>query len=140
MLVLTHARLAMVDDLFRYKSQGFKLKDFPGYTHDQWGIKAHNRPWIEEAGDFAPAQKVIEVGGAYSLLAEYLAEKHDLEAWIGDDFGLTSKESLWSRWGNPADLPAAHPSVRYVFERFGAFSPEYPNLDKPEPNRVEFAY
>ncbi|MEO0339959.1 MAG: DUF882 domain-containing protein, partial [Bacteroidota bacterium] len=26
---------------------GFELDAFPGYTNDQWGIKAHNRPWIE---------------------------------------------------------------------------------------------
>ena len=127
MLVLTHASLATVDELFRYKSQGFQLEDFPGYTPDQWGIKAHNRPWIEEAGEFAEGQKIIEVGGAYSLLTKYLAQKYALEAWIGDDFGMTSREPVWSRWGDPLGLPAAHPSVRYVFERFGTFSPEYPD-------------
>lgn len=57
MLVLTHASLATVDELFRYKSQGFQLEDFPGYTPDQWGIKAHNRSWIEEAGEFAGGQR-----------------------------------------------------------------------------------
>ena len=127
MLVLTHASLATVDELFRYKNQGFKLEDFPGYTPDQWGIKAHNRPWIEEAGQFAKGQKIIEVGGGYSLLPKHLAEKYDLEAWIGDDFGMASEEPLWSRWGNPLDLPSKYPSVQYVFERFGAFSPQYPD-------------
>lgn len=63
MLMLTHAAMATVDELFRYKSEGSILDDFPGYTHDQWGIKAHNRPGIEEAGQFAKGQKVIEVGG-----------------------------------------------------------------------------
>ncbi len=127
MLVLTHAALATVDELFRYKSQGFKLEDFPGYTPDQWGVKAHNRPWIEEAGQFAKGQKIIEVGGAYSLLPEYLAEKYELEAWIGDDFGVASEEAIWSRWGNPLDLPSKHPSVKYVFEQFGNSSSKYPN-------------
>lgn len=127
MLVLTHAALATVEELFRYKSQGFKLEDFPGYTPDQWGIKAHNRPWIEEAGQFAKGQKVIEVGGAYSLLPKYLAEKYDLESWIGDDFGIASDEPLWSRWGNPLDLPIKYASVKYVFERFGTFNSEFPN-------------
>jgi len=126
-LVLTHAALATVDELFRYKSQGFRLDDFPGYTADQWGIKAHNRPWIEEAGQFARGQKIIEVGGGYSLLAKYLAEKYQLEAWIGDDFGMSSGEPLWSRWGNLLDLPSKYPSVKYVFKRFGSFSPEYPD-------------
>lgn len=125
MLVLTHATLATVDELFRYKSQGFRLNDFPGYTPDQWGIKAHNRPWIEESGQFAKGQRVIEVGAGYSLLPKYLAEKYEVEAWIGDDFGMSSEELLWSRWGNPLDLPRKYPSVKYVFKRFGSFSSDY---------------
>lgn len=127
MLVLTQATLATVDELFLYKSQGFNLEDFPGYTPDQWGIKAHNRPWIEEAGQFAKGQKVIEVGGGYSLLPKYLAEKYELEAWIGDDFGMASGEPIWSRWGNPLDFVIKYPSVKYVFERFGTFSSKYPD-------------
>lgn len=127
MLVLTHATLATVDELFRYKSQGFKLEDFPGYTPDQWGIKAHNRAWIEEAGQFARGQRVIEVGGAYSLLPKYLADKYELESWIADDFGMVSDEPEWSRRGNPLDLTAKYPSVKYVFERFGTFSSNYPD-------------
>ncbi len=126
-LFLTRAALARVAELFRYKSQGFKLEDFPGYTPDQWGIKAHNRPWIEEAGRFAKGQKIIEVGAGYSLLPKYLAEKYELEAWIGDDFGMASGEPIWSRWANPLDLPSRCPSVKYVFERFGTFSPKYPD-------------
>lgn len=126
MLILMHASLATVDELFHYKSQEFKLEDFPGYTNDQWGIKAHNRPWIEEHGQFARGQKVIEVGGAYSLLAKYLAEKYELEAWIGDDFGTISGEPMWSRWGDPSDWANKNPSVRYVFKPFGSFSSEYP--------------
>lgn len=127
MLVLTYAALATVDELFQYKSRGFKLEDFPGYTPDQWGIKAHNRPWIGETGQFAKGQKVIEFGGAYSLLPKYLAEKYDLESWIGDDFGISSGEPTWSRWGNPLDLPVKYPSVKYVFERVGTFNSKFPN-------------
>lgn len=126
MLVLTHASLATVAELFRYKSQNFQLPDFPGYTMDQWGIKAHNRPWIEEAGGFAKGQRILEVGGAYSLLPKYLADKYQLEAWIGDDFGVASSETMWSRWGDPKELPAKYPEVKYIFERFGIFSPQYP--------------
>ena len=127
MLVLTYAALATVDELFRYKSQGFKLDDFPGYTADQWGIKAHNRPWIEEVGRFTKGHRIIEVGGGYSLLPRYLVEKYELEAWIGDDFGMSSGEPLWSRWGDPLNLPRQHPSVKYVFEKFGNLSPDYPD-------------
>ena len=127
MLVLTYAALATVDELFRYKAQEFKLEEFPGYTPDQWGIKAHNRPWIDEAGQFSKEQKIIEVGGAYSLLPKYLAEKYELEAWIGDDFGMATGDSIWSRWGNPHDLEKKYPSLNYIFERFGTFSAKYPD-------------
>jgi SAM-dependent methyltransferase len=127
MLFLSHASLASVFDLFRYKQSGFKLEEFPGYSSDQWGIKAHNRPWIDEMGQFAKGQKIIEVGGAYSSLPKYLAEKYGLEAWIGDDFGMSVNEALWSRWGDPQELPEQHPSTKYVFERFGTFSPKFPD-------------
>ncbi len=127
MLTLTHATLATVEELFRYKHTGMELASFPGYTPDQWGIKAHNRPWIEAAGQFTAGQKIIEVGGAYSTLPKYLADKYDLEAWIGDDFGMqTGDEAMWSRWGNPYELAQRYPSVHYIFQPFGVFSSEYP--------------
>ncbi len=128
MLTLTHASLATIDQLFSYKDNGFKLDPFPGYTDDQWGIKAHNRPWIEEAGNFNAGQRIIEVGGAYSLLPKYLGDKYKLEPWIGDDFGESFGElELWSRWGNPKDLPHQYPDVKYIFKPFGKFSDEYPS-------------
>lgn len=127
MLVLTKASLATVEELFEYKKQGFKLDEFPGYTPDQWGIKAHNRPWIANNGEFRKGQKVIEVGGAYSLLPKYLAEKYKLEAWNGDDFGMKSDEEVWARWGDPKKLLKKYPMIRYVFERFGEFSEAYPD-------------
>lgn len=127
MLVLTHASLATVDELFKYKNNGFKLEDFLGYTADQWGIKAHNRPWIDDNGQFAKGHKIIEVGGAYSLLPKYLSDKYDLEAWVADDFGMNSGEALWSRWGDPLELPKKYPSIKYVFERFGTFTPKCPD-------------
>jgi hypothetical protein len=126
MLVLTYAALATVEELFLYKSRGLKLEEFPGYTPDQWGIKAHNRPWIEDAGQFSVGEKIIEVGGAYSLLPKYLAERYCVEAWIGDDFGMDSDNEIWSRWGDPQQLPKKYPSVKYVFEPFGTFSTKYP--------------
>ena len=129
MLVLTKATLATTEQLFRYKSQGFSLEQFPfpGYTSDQWGIKAHNRPWVEEAGKFSPGHKIIEVGGAYSLFPKYLASKYELEAWLGDDFGNYLEEvSMWSRWGDPMKLPNKHPQIKYVFEPFGKYSEKYP--------------
>jgi hypothetical protein len=111
--------------LFKYKASEFELPPFPGYSTDQWGIKAHNRPWIVENGRWESGQKIIEPGGAYSRLPEWLGETFDLEPWIGDDFGESTGEGLWLRWGNPRDLPTKYPSVRYQFERFGPGS-SYP--------------
>ncbi len=127
-LCLLDASYAKISDLFRYKNQNFQLETFPGYTTDQWGIKAHNRPWIEDVGQFGKGQKILEVGGAYSLLPKYLADKYDLEAWVGDDFGLKENEQIWSRWGDPFELPKKYPNVNYVFENFGTFSQQYPDL------------
>src|SRR3990167_7197296 len=101
MLTLTSAFFAKTEELLRYKDNGFKLKSFPGYTFDQWGIKAHNRPWVEEVGKFKKNEKIIEVGGAYSTFPRYLNEKYGVEAWIGDDFGGRSGEKFWKRWGDP---------------------------------------
>ena len=127
MLTLTHASIATTEQLFSYKSNGFALEEFPGYTPDQWGIKAHNRPWIESAGEFSTGQKVIEVGGAYSLLPKYLGEKYGVEPWIGDDFGEQSDDAKWARWGDPEELQARYPSVKYVFKPFGKFDNQYPD-------------
>lgn len=127
MLTLVSAEFAKVEELFKYKSQGFELKAFPGYTDDQWGIKAHNRPWIDDVGKFRKGQRIIEVGGAYSTLPEYLAEKYKLEAWIGDDFGIKDKEKVWSRWGDPRENIKKNPNTRYVFKQFGEFAKEYPD-------------
>jgi len=127
MLTLTHASFATVAQLFQYKKLGLDLESFPGYTADQWGIKAHNRPWIVEAGHFEQGQHIIEVGGAYSSLPKYLAKTYQLEAWIGDDFGLNSGESMWSRWANPREHEASNPEVKYSFENFGVFSDTHPS-------------
>ena len=127
MFTLTHVSLATTEQLFHYKSNGFTLDEFPGYTPNQWGIKAHNRPWIEANGRFSGGQKVMEVGGAYSLLPKYLGDKYGVEAWIGDDFGICTDDERWSRWGDPRSLPEKYPSVKYVFKPFGKFDDKYPD-------------
>lgn len=123
---ITRVRFATVDELFRYKDSGFTLPPFPGNTGDQWGIKAHNRPWIEEAGRFTKGERIIEIGGAYSTLPEYLAAKYGTESWIGDDFGAYTEDKLWTRWGDPDEWIRAHPAVRYVRKPLGFFAEDYP--------------
>lgn len=127
MLTLTSAKFAKTEELFEYKENNFKLKLFPGYTYDQWGIKAHNRPWIDDVGKFKKNERIIEVGGAYSTLPEFLSKKYKLEAWIGDDFGLKSKSELWRRWGDPKKHAKLQKNTKYVFEPFGTFSKKYPD-------------
>lgn len=117
MLTLTLASFATVEELFRYKADGLQLPEFPGHTPDQWGIKAHNRPWIVHNGGFAEGQRVLEVGGGYSLLLEHLALEYGVESWVLDDFGTTSNETFWARWGDPSEYAAQHPNIHYVFER-----------------------
>ena len=125
---ITSAKFATVEELFSYKQRGQALKPFPGYTPDQWGIKAHNRPWIEAAGNFQRGERIVEIGGAYSLLPEYLAEKYGTESWIVDDFGAYSNEtSLWQRWGDPDAWIAAHPAVKYVKKPMGIFDQAIPD-------------
>ena len=127
MLTLTSYKFATVEELYFFKQQPLILKKFPGYSNDDWGIKAHNRPWIEKVGKFKGNQEIIEVGGAYSTLPEYLARKYKLKAWVGDDFGESSGENIWSRWGNPRNYAKKNKLVKYVFEPFGVFSRRYPD-------------
>ena len=127
---ITSAQFATYRQLFAYKKRSIKMSPFPGYSYpdDQWGIKAHNRPWVEECGAFKRGERIAEVGGAYSLLPEYLAETYGTESWIIDDFGEYNKETdLWQRWGNPDNWISKHPLVRYVKKPMGFFDPEIPD-------------
>ncbi len=115
-------------ELFRFKQDEFKIDPFPGYSDDQWGIKAHNRPWVISRMKMSKGLRALEVGGAYSTLPKMLADKHGIEAWIGDDFGASINDvTMWTRWGNPQELPIKNKPVIYVFEPFGAFSEKYPS-------------
>ena len=127
LLKLTSVTLATTEQLFQYKAENFALEPFPGYTDDQWGIKAHNRPWVESVGDFKPGERAVEVGGAYSLFPKYLADKHGVESWIADDFGADEGEEMWARWGDPKLLPAKYPSVNYIFSTLGQFDKQLPD-------------
>ena len=98
-----------------------------GLPFAEWGIKGHNRPWIIANGNFAKGEKVVEVGGAYSGLPQYLSDEFNVEAWVVDDFGVESKEDLWSRWGDREELNSKYPSVNYVFERVGVGTTKIPS-------------
>jgi SAM-dependent methyltransferase len=110
--------LARVSELYRYH-----YNTFHGI---EWGIKGHNRPWIIERGDWEPGMRFLDIGAGYSDLPAYLVNTFDLEGWVADDFGATSGEKMWSRWGDPRDLPKRYPDVKYVFKNIGMQSDEFP--------------
>lgn len=112
-------KLARVSELFQFHQEG--LYDAG------WGIKGHNRPWIVAHGDWEPGMRFIDVGAGYSDLPAYLIDSFDMEGWVADDFGISTGEELWSRWGDPFELKDKYPKVRYVFRNLG-----HPSSDLPE--------
>lgn len=119
MLTLAHLSLATTQQIFNYKKNGIELPPLPSYPPDQWGIKAHNQPWFEATGNFSEGNRVIDAGGAYSLLPKGLGDKYGIDSWVGDDFGASQNEAIWSRWGSPDSLVEKYPSAKYVFQPFG---------------------
>ncbi|MCS7019517.1 MAG: class I SAM-dependent methyltransferase [Cytophagales bacterium] len=67
--------------------------------------------------------KVVEIGGAYSDLPQYIATQFGCEVHVIDDFGVESGEAeMWSRWGKREELLERNPNVRYIFDRVGNFA------------------
>lgn len=103
--------LARVTELFEFQH---------GELHDvDWGIKGHNRPWVVAQGRWERGLRFLDVGAGFSRLPSYLARTYAAEAWVADDFGASAGEGLWSRWGDPAELPSKYPEVRYIFKNLG---------------------
>lgn len=115
MLHLKELRWATVSELMEMHRKGVPFAD--------WGIKGHNRPFILEYCRFRPEMRVVEVGGAYSDLPQYIAATFGCEVHVIDDFGVESGEAeLWSRWGKRESLRGRNPDVRYIFDRVGNFA------------------
>jgi SAM-dependent methyltransferase len=70
--------------------------------------------------------RVLDVGAGYSDLPAYLTNSCNVEGWVADDFGATDKEKIWSRWGDPRQLPEKYPGVHYVFRNLGEPTDELP--------------
>jgi hypothetical protein len=102
---------ARVSELFQ-----FHAEQVHGY---EWSIKGHNRPWIIQHGAWEPGLRFLDVGAGFSDLPAYLVDRFDVEGWVADDYGASSGEQIWTRWGDPADLPTKFPQVKYVFKVLG---------------------
>ncbi|MCS6968449.1 MAG: class I SAM-dependent methyltransferase [Cytophagales bacterium] len=112
MLYLKELRWATVSELMEMHQRKIP---FAG-----WGIKGHNRPFILHYCQFKPSMKVVEIGGAYSDLPQYIAKNFGCQVDVIDDFGVESGEaSLWSRWGAREEVQKRNPDVRYIFDRVG---------------------
>ena len=85
----------------------------------EWGIKGHNRPWVTKHGQWKAGIKFLDIGAGFSDLPSYLVERYGMEGWVADDFGMSAGETLWSRWGDPRELPKKYPKVKYVFKCVG---------------------
>lgn len=111
MLKVEQLRWATVEELMQFHDEKVPFAD--------WGIKGHNRPFILKNCKFEKGMKVVEVGGAYSDLPQYIAQTYGCEVHVIDDFGVESGEPLWSRWGGRDELMQKNPDVKYIFERVG---------------------
>jgi hypothetical protein len=115
MLYLKELRWGTVTELMEMHRKGVPFAD--------WGIKGHNRPFILENCQFKSGMKVVEIGGAYSDLPQYIATQFGCEVHVIDDFGVESGEAeMWSRWGEREALLQRNPDVRYIFDRAGNFA------------------
>ncbi|MCU0390870.1 MAG: class I SAM-dependent methyltransferase [Thermoflexibacter sp.] len=114
MLKVEQLRWGTVEELMQFHDEKVPFAD--------WGIKGHNRPFILKNCSFQPNMKVVEVGGAYSDLPQYIAQNYGCEVHVIDDFGVESGEPLWSRWGSREELMQKNPDVKYIFERVGNVS------------------
>jgi ubiquinone/menaquinone biosynthesis C-methylase UbiE len=121
-----------ISDVYKFMEEGLftewdRVADNLSLSNDEarglaWGIKGHNYPWILANVDFVKGGKVLDVGGAYSLLPVIINERCGTEVWVVDDFGVESEELIWSRWGDRERQKARYPNVNYVFERLGNVS------------------
>jgi SAM-dependent methyltransferase len=102
---------ASVYELFEFHEQQLPLAG--------WGLKGYSHPWILKYGEFSKGQKVLDVGGGYSSLAQVIAERYGPQCWVADDFGVETGEQLWSRWGDRESLKQKYPLINYAFERIG---------------------
>lgn len=105
------ASLADLDRLYGYHTKGVYGAGF--------GIKGFDNPWLLTSYEWSKEVKVLDVGGAYSPMPNYLQKTHGCEVWVADDFGSSVGDEFWRRNNSPQEHIKAHPEVKYVLERLG---------------------
>jgi SAM-dependent methyltransferase len=85
----------------------------------EFGLKGFDYGWLLASHDWRSAEKVLDVGGAYSQLPLYIQQQHGCETWVVDDFGLNVNDPFWARNRSPQEYIDQHPQVRYILERVG---------------------
>ena len=113
-----------------------KLSTFLDLTHqnqETFPIELHKfrngilgEMWIKSIHDWNIKDKVIDVGCGYATLPGYLAERVS-EVWGADDFGINSDDKYWERGKSPKEISKKYPKVKYVFERLGKNTSNFPS-------------
>jgi hypothetical protein len=97
--------------LYRYK-----LDDVYGA---KFSLKGFDYPWLLTSRQWTGAEKVLDVGAAYSPLPVHIQQMFGCEVWVADDFGTTTDESFWTRNKSASEYVASHPEIKFVLERLG---------------------
>jgi SAM-dependent methyltransferase len=118
MVQIKEISLADTRRLYQYKAD---LKyDIP------FTVKGFDYGWILSARNWQKDDTVLDVGGAYSFLPNYLSTEYGCETWVVDDFGISANDKFWARNHSPHEHIKNHPETRYVLERVG--NPETSSL------------
>jgi hypothetical protein len=84
-----------------------------------FGLKGFDYGWLLASHTWNRAEKVLDVGGAYSPLPLYIQQHYGCETWVADDFGMDVNDTFWTRHKQPQEYIALHPQVKFVLERVG---------------------
>lgn len=118
MYEILEVSLANLGRLFAYKQQDLFKADF--------SLKGFDNPWIVSSRPWKAAEKVLDVGGAYSTLPMHLHDTFGCEMWVADDYGMDSNDPYWLRNASPQEHIAKNPAIRFVLERLGKTDSELP--------------
>jgi Methyltransferase domain len=84
-----------------------------------FGLKGFDYGWLLASHEWKPADKILDVGGAYSELPVHIQQAFGCETWVVDDFGIAENDPFWTRNKSPQEYIAQRPQIKYVLERVG---------------------